>query len=340
VWSPSFPPSTELSASERAPLEPRRLGRGFVVATVHMRSWGGSSLSRTWWPVAASVCVGAGVMWFVGDGEPSFDTAPPAGASASAPPSTQPPPVDEVLAAIEIETGLTTGQVMACDTAGGRATGFYPAAEACAPEDRGVIGEGVTYGIVLENTSDQALIGVPLTYRFLDGAGEVVPEPATPFSDRDLTAEEARIDVLGPGERFGFSGMRYRDRPGTQRVEVVVGEPEMWMPEAEFVLMFAGAVAPSEALSGEDIQVSYGSQNQPIVSLSVTSSVDQALDRPMVYAVLRDGAGRIVGGDGAMLNEVIEGHTSVPAEIAVDDPLEVPGIDPRRVEVYFSQFAV
>jgi hypothetical protein len=309
--------------------------------------------ARTWvvrgGVAAAAAVLGAGVAWGVDDHGRSLAAAAPEGATAEVPTTTEPPSVEEVTATIEVEAGVTPGQVVACNTAGGQATGWYPAAGNCPPEELGVIGDGVSYGIVVENTGDQVVTGIPLTYRFVTDDGTVVPEPATPFSDSDLSSDEARI-TLWPGQRFGVGGMTYREGPGATRIEVEVGEPASWMPE------MAGEAAHGP-VSGDDpveitgIEVGYGDDNEPVVHFDarLTEAVVDVLEaagqppeveRPFAYAIFRDRSGRVIGGADGWLDVSIGADEPVACEVALDDPLEVPGIDPGQVEIFISAFAV
>ena len=126
--------------------------------------WGSESWVVRGGVVAVAVVVGAGTAWWFEDDGTELTAGAPEEASAAAPTRSVPPTAEELVTAVEVDAGLTSGQVVACNTAGGQASGLYPAAERCAPEERGVIGDGVSYGIVVENTSDRVLIGVPVTY--------------------------------------------------------------------------------------------------------------------------------------------------------------------------------
>jgi len=264
---------------------------------------------------------------------------PPKGVSASAPPRFVPPTTDEVVEAVKVETGLTAGNVYACDSAGGRATGWYPGGRHCPPEQWVSIGDTVSYGIVLENTSDVVLVGIPITYQFLDAAGRVVAEPKTAFSDDDLMTEEGTIDALRPGERFGFGGMRYRDRPGTTRMKVTVGKPQRWMTPAEAQAEL-GPLGAHNPVAVTSRGLRSGEQKEPIVSYTADSESTQPINSGYVYAILRDTSGHIVGGVFGWVRKDIPPGKSVDDEIALDDPMEVPGIDPDTIDLYFSPYAV
>jgi hypothetical protein len=304
----------------------------------------GLSLRQVVYTGLPAVLLGAIAVFVLVDNDGSVDASVPRAATASAPPTTEPPTPEEAAAAIEVEAGMTAGQVIACRTAGGDRTGFYPAAELCPPEQRDVIGDGVSFGIVLTNTSDQVLIQIPLTYRFLDAAGQVVPEPSTLFSDADPTSDDGMIDTLRPGEKFGFGGMTYRDRPGAERIEVVVGPPDKVLTEQEFIVTYTPLGASELQLTAdlvtiEDIELSYGRQNEPVVSYTAVSHYDRAFS-PMAYAVFRNSAGQVIGGADGSFSDIIVANGSTRGEISLDDPIEVPGIDPATVAVYLSPFAV
>lgn len=295
--------------------------------------------------VVAGAAVLAAVTWvvFLGDGSEGATAGPTPPPSAVAPPTTQRPGADEVAQAIDVvDAGLTAGHVYACVTAAGQATGWYPPAGSCPPERRGPIGDTVSYGVVVRNTSDQVVQDVPLTLRFLDDAGQVINEPATPFSDVDLTSVDAGVAILRPGETFGFGGMRYLDRPGATRVDVEVGEPREWMPADHFDWLQTCCVLGSRThtslrLTASDIRVSTGPENEPVVTFQVSTNIDQPVSPPYANAVFRNAAGEVIGGaDGPVESEIPPEGSSVQSEIRLDDPMAVPGIDPTRTEIYFS----
>jgi hypothetical protein len=107
-----------------------------------------------------ALLVGAGLVLLLDDNDRSVAASAPPGCERDRTPTTEPPTPEEAAAAVELEAGMTSGQVIACKNPTGDATGFYPSAENCPPEQRDVIGEGLSYGIELENTGDQVLIGI------------------------------------------------------------------------------------------------------------------------------------------------------------------------------------
>lgn len=294
--------------------------------------------------VAVAVVVGAGVAAGVDHDGTALVSAAPAGASGPSPATTEPPTDHDLQQAVDVESGMTPGQVMACDTAGGRATGWYPSSASCPPEDLAVIGDGVSYGLVVENTSDQVLLNVPVTYRFLDATGSVVPEPVTAFSDSDRTADSATIPILWPDERYGLGGMSYRDRPGATQIEVEVGMPDRWVPPMEAEVTYGGFRA-DEQVEITGITVGYGDDGEPIVRFGAQFPAELAAAQRSSgdgggvggmrgFAVYRDAQGRIIGGADSSTDIDIGVDEPEAGEIALDDPLVVPGIDPTEVEVF------
>lgn len=284
------------------------------------------------------LCLGAGGVAATRD-EPSFDPSPPpAGASAEAPTTTAPFTSEDVHHAVEIEAGLTAGNVFACDVPDGGELGFYPTVENCPPDRLSPIGDTVSYGVVLENTSDHMLVMVPVTLTFYDDAGAVVDEPA--ISDSDLQNMEVTVDVIRPGQRVGFGGMSYLDRPGATRVEVAVGEPGQVLPQVEAEVLL-GAAAQPLPLTSEVQSVSSGDSGEPVVHFTITSTGDELITTSTAYAILRDEGGHIIGGiDDRFFRVAVPPGGTNEGELVLDDPMAVPGIDPAQVEVYVGPVVI
>lgn len=312
-------------APEPAKRRARRLGWDAVLAVVVVV-----------WMVALGVAM-------VRRGTSGADAAPARAATMDVPPTTEPPTAEQIADTIEIETGFTPGEVVACDSPAGQATGWYPSAELCPPEQRAVIGETVSYSIVLENTGDHVLRHIQLGYRFLDGQGQVIREPNVAFNDGELDRQEASVLVLRPGERFAVSNTEYLERNDVTEIEVEIDEVSEWIP-AEYYEHAepTAALNPSDDdLTATDIAVTYGTMNEPVVSFTVESTGDQAVTINFAYIVFRNAAGEVIGGTHGYVSSdyrpvTVPPDGSVESEISVDDPMEIPGVDPAQTEVYLS----
>jgi hypothetical protein len=309
------------------------------------RRYGRAGVARRGGAVVVSLLAGARLLGCSTGGEASI--APPP--TALAPPTTVRPTARELVDTVQVvDSGLTESFVMGCNTPGGQADNLYPRAfpNGCPPELReptneSVLYGSVSYGFVVENTSDQVMTQVPVTYGVLDRAGRVIVEQA-PFSDDDdPTSDTHTIPVLRPGERVGFGGMRYPGRPGAAELQIEVGEPRDWMPEAAwYVLNSYGRVDHGE-LTITELDIHPGDSNEPVASFTVESSYEQDNRPQQTYVVFYDAGGRIIGGAGDRFStDTIPADGSFSGEIELDDPIEVPGIDPSRTEVYFPGLEV
>lgn len=258
---------------------------------------------------------------------------PPAAATAPSPTSTVPPTGAEVAAGVKVDAGLTAGKVMGCDTAASRPKGVFPPVDGCPPQNLAPVGDGVTYGIVVENTTDQVLHDLPITFRFVDAQGAMVPERATIFSKTDPRPTRELVD-LWPGQRYGFGGFRYTEHPGATHVQVVVGPPDEWEPEAAYTLNFPAAVRPG-GLTADGVRVDYGIGHQPIVHFTLRSGADRVLRPLTTWAILRDAKGHIIGAaEGDFSEREIRPGEAVSYTDVVPGAIEVPGIDPAKVETF------
>jgi hypothetical protein len=300
---------------------------------------------RLGWDAVLAVVV---VVWMVALGiavvrrsTSGADAAPARAATMDVPPATEPPTAEQIADTIEIETGFTPGEVVACDSPAGQATGWYPSAELCPPEQRAVIGETVSYAIVLENTGDHVLRNIQLGYRFLDGQGQVIREPNVVFNDGELDRQEASVAVLRPGESFAVSNAEYLERNDVAEIEVEIDEVSEWIPAEYHEHADPMAAMNGSDLTATDIAVSYGTMNEPVVSFTVESTGDRAVTIHFAYIVFRNAAGEIIGGTYGYVSSdyrplTVQPGGSVESEISVDDPMEIPGIDPAQTEVHLS----
>lgn len=196
-------------------------------------------------------------------------------------------------------------------------------------------------GLIVENTSDQIAVSTPITYHYVDSAGDLIPSDYA----------EVEIAALGPGQRFAWGDFD-RLRPGPPAELVVdVGEPGQWiapgsLSDAERDWELPGAdVSPTELelmdrATVDDVAVRYGG-GELTVSFTVSSEDRQELSG---YAglILRNRAGQIVMGWPSLV-ELGPGTTAVEEQIPIFDlePVDrgrLAELDPAQTEVYFGGY--
>jgi hypothetical protein len=300
------------------------------------RSWrvGGTAAARR--RVAVAACAGvvaaAGAVACSSGGGPQ--TPPPP--SAAAPPTTARPTAAEIADAVRVvDSGLTESPVRACASEG---------RDGCPPDRRGPDSDSlrygsISYGFVIENTSDQVLTTLPVTYRFVDAEGQAITEPRVLFVDDDPTGNTETIPILRPGERVGVGGMTYPGRPGAAEVRVEIGVPGDWMPLASWESSHVFAQVREGDLTVSALHVRPGEYGEPVTTFTVESTYEAPVRALGVYAVYYDAGGRVIGGakDEDGTDSIPAGGTA-EAEIALVSPIEVPGIDPARTEVYYPGY--
>jgi hypothetical protein len=234
-------------------------------------------------------------------------TQRPAAATADVVPQTELPPAEELLDKLEVETGFTLGEV--------------PGADETVPE-------ALAYAIVVENTSDHVVVGLRMTYRFVDAAGARGP------------SVEAVVDVIRPGERFAVT--RVDDTPSDDVAELEVTlEPREWLPADYYEHIDPLLIGDVwRHLRATDIEVGYLAGNVPVVTFTAESSSQEPIEALLqVYVVFRDADGAIVGGLHRSLSRFhIPAGGSVERLRARSYPVAIPGIDPSRTEVYLGDY--
>lgn len=168
-------------------------------------------------------------------------------------------------------------------------------------------GSDVSWGAIVENTSDRAAHGVDLraTYHDADGTTE----------DRLYT-----VDLLLPGQRLGVGedlvGPLDLNGPVVD-VGVTVDRVESWRPRD------AGA-----AITADDVWVGYSPDGELTVAFVARSPNDSAVESISTRAVFRNADGEIVGG----LSGIAGLQPGRPAQAWIVMPVEIP--DASTVEVY------
>jgi hypothetical protein len=186
--------------------------------------------------------------------------------------------------------------------------------------------EMVSYGIVVENTSKDAVaVKTSATVRIIDAAGKAI-------TDRTARATDVQreIGVVFPGQRVGIGGDTYVDRPGAATLTIEIGAA-MWLPPGNRVIPVAKATA------GE-VKTEH-SGGSAALTFTVTSEYDDLLDDPSAQAVFRDPSGKIVGGTAphrtAASDQYRPGRSPGRINTTYGTP---PGTDDSKTEIYISPF--
>lgn len=130
----------------------------------------------------------------------------------------------------------------------------------------------LSYGLILENTSREWIVrNTEIEIKWSDASGAVVE-----------TYYTGLLDLL-PGQRIGLGGQTPPDKPGAARMSVTLS-PMQW-------LTLRGSGEPTATVALGDVRV-----NGLRATYSVTCADTEPETRYFVQVVLRDRAGRIVGG--------------------------------------------
>jgi hypothetical protein len=163
----------------------------------------------------------------------------------------------------------------------------------------------VSWGAIVENTSDRAANGVDLraTYHDADGTTE----------DRLYT-----VDLL-PGQRLGVGeDLVALDLNGPiVDVEFTVDRVESWRPRDA-----------DAAIAADDVWVGYSPDGELTVAFVARSPNDSAVESISARAVFRNADGEIVGGSSGITGL----QPGQPAQAWMVMPVEIP--DASTVEVY------
>ncbi len=195
-----------------------------------------------------------------------------------------------------------------------------------------------TWGLVVENTSEDTAATQPVELDYLDSSGESLVDDE-PKVNSDITA-------IPPGGRAGISDTVYLDRPGLDEVDIELGETEWWPLDAEGfelaeltaseveTLVQPDSGMPEEPPSGQSVD---WEEDQMVVQFRVDSGYTRMLNNPGAFAIFRDGDGEIVGGSSPL---DIESYTEFPPgwsiqRIDVGDPTPA-DLAPDQTEVYPS----
>ena len=284
----------------------------------------------------------------------SESTGPPDSAGTTVVPSTVEDPAELADAVEVLDAGFTGGEAMGCVERGGEVLRSssrtnYSIPDHCPADQRPSLPESrfrdaVSYGFVIENTSDLVLFYVPVTHRFLDAEGRVVP--ASEADPLDSGQPEV-IPVLRPHEPLGFGGMRFVARPGTAEIEVEIGDPERWETEVHYDEQRAAQGDERGELAVTRVDVEPGGWDEPVVTFSVESRYPSERTLYTVDAIFYDVDGHVLGGADDMgvpeniFNDIIvPPGGSADGVVALDSPMLIPGIDSDLIEIYVPEFYV
>lgn len=166
-----------------------------------------------------------------------------------------------------------------------------------------------SYGVMLENTSDQVATLVTVQVGFLDESGTVIG------------TDSQMINVLMPGQTFGIgnSGIELDGDP--VEMQVTPEEPTWDSPDDY------GEVTTSGLSTTID---DYGA---PTTNFTAESTYSEQLDSPYAYVVYRNSGGDIIGGAWSSMS-FIQANGSSTGEVTsyytIDD------IDDSQTEVYID----
>lgn len=180
----------------------------------------------------------------------------------------------------------------------------------------------VSYGVVVENTSDQVAAGVEVTVGLVDPAGQPITDIVEGEATRTFT-----IPVLFPHQRFGVGTTSYVERPGVAGLEVGFESGTEWWPADHELIEFP-------EVTTSDVTTAHEADDTYTVSFTIDSPYPFAWMRTtnQVYAVLRNGAGEIVGGAHDFLSGGVVAAGTSAGRIHSGYP--VPEVDDARTEVY------
>lgn len=140
----------------------------------------------------------------------------------------------------------------------------------------------LTWGVVLENTSDHVAVSTDVRAHAVDDAGERV---ATGWGWRRVLGPETVVQVA-PGARFslGHTAELTGGEPADLEVEV---SGSQWVPADAVGIVFPTLEATAVAVPG--------GADSTRLDLDVSSSLDEELEA-RVSAVMRDQSGEVIGG--------------------------------------------
>jgi hypothetical protein len=167
----------------------------------------------------------------------------------------------------------------------------------------------LAYGVVIENPSDQVATSIDITIGFLDASGTVIG------SDQQV------LNVLSPGATFGIgnSGLEMDGEPVEMQVDVA--EPTWESPD------------DYGEITANGISTSIDDWGAPITNFTAESTYGEQLDGPYAFAIYRNSAGEIIGGDWDIMS-FIQANGSSTGE--VQSLYTIANIDAAQTEIYID----
>jgi hypothetical protein len=156
------------------------------------------------------------------------------------------------------------------------------------PDPRGNL---VSYGLLLENTSrDRIAFASAVTVRMLDAAGAPLKQPFGEEADVRHT-----VYAVFPGQRFGIGAQEWLDRRDVASLAATV-DPPTWVPVDQPLQRdpVRRNVVRLGTLSATDVLATITDRDLTLV-FTASSGLQETI-RVGITVVLRDGAGRVIGG--------------------------------------------
>jgi hypothetical protein len=182
-------------------------------------------------------------------------------------------------------------------------------------EDPLLEAETYSWGVIVENRSDQVATSTNIIVGFLND------------EDRVVDSTEVLIQTLLPGQRFGIGDAPYEEAPGVVALDVRVEPPDEWRDPEGY----------AEIETGE-VNISYDSYEHPTVAFDAQNPYDQRIENVIAYCILRNTAGDIVGGSSTSDVPYLPENGSISASIDVF--AAVPDVDESKTEIYVDPLSL
>ncbi|WP_395105432.1 hypothetical protein [Actinomadura sp. SCN-SB] len=197
----------------------------------------------------------------------------------------------------------------------------------------------VSWGLIVENTSRTSVVSVPVTVDILDARGRQL------ITKTSGHARDRRTAFIPPGGRFGLGDDTYVAGGGARRLRFTLGKAEWLKPGDPRAVRLTASLVKGDLyrvdrdqfyLLGAPLraEVHRTRRHDLTITFRVESGASEVLEDGKASAVLRDSAGKIVGGthpaDTAPWTRFPPGW-SIQRIRATGVP---PTVDPKRIEIY------
>jgi hypothetical protein len=166
----------------------------------------------------------------------------------------------------------------------------------------------LSYGFIVENTTDQVAVGVNAAIAFKDEAGTVIG------SDEEL------VNVIRPGATFGIGDSGIEVDGDAVDMEVTISEPTSWESADSY-----GEITVS------GINTTIDDYGAPTTAFTAESTYEEQLDSPYAYVIYRNASGDIVGGAWSTM-QFLQPNGSTTGEVSALYTIE--DIDDTKTEVF------